>query len=58
MLKPPKPGAPPPPPPVAQSPTSFTGKKKPGGDRPQPTVLGTEMSPTQAQVGQKTLLGQ
>jgi hypothetical protein len=46
------------PPPPPQSPTSFSGKKKPNqGANPIPTFLGNEAAP-QGQPGGNTLLGQ
>jgi hypothetical protein len=58
MKAPPVKDAPPPPPPP-QSPTAFSGKKKPGmGQIPIPTFLGTGATPSQGQTGGNTLLGQ
>lgn len=58
MMKMPPPKDAPPPPPPPQSPTSFSGKKKPNmGQAAMPTFLGTEAAPS-GQPGAKTLLGQ
>lgn len=57
MMKAPKIDVPTPPPPP-QSPTAFSGKKKPTAQNPIPTFLGTESTPGAGQTGGNTLLGQ
>lgn len=47
------PGAPAAPPAFGQD----KAKKKPKGQSQQPSFLGTDTTPTQGQLGQKTLLG-
>lgn len=46
------------PPPPPQSPTAFSGKKKPTAQNPIPTFLGNEATPGAGQTGGNTLLGQ
>ena len=57
MMKAPKIDAPTPPPPP-QSPTAFSGKKKPTAQNPIPTFLGNDATPAAGMTGGNTLLGQ